>query len=225
MKRILLFTLVICLFAGQASAALYYQMDATTAAAMRLLSTSTGDTATLDYVGYNPGGSGDWVFGATTEYGAGEGNMFYAVGFTGDLNDDDRNAYSDVGADSAIATLGITSPSLPAVNYDGFLLPVSNDNDDTWLYQAYVTTATNTYISGWSTGLAPDTQTTLLVNTPNMDYSTAVTGIGFQIRWDRSLNNERTGDDYNTSVVPVPGAILLGILGLSVASIKLRKYA
>ena len=34
-----------------------------------------------------------------------------------------------------------------------------------------------------------------------------------------------TGGNVNATVVPVPGAILLGMLGLSVAGIKLRKFA
>jgi len=34
-----------------------------------------------------------------------------------------------------------------------------------------------------------------------------------------------TGGSIDITVVPVPGAILLGILGLSVAGIKLRKFA
>lgn len=238
MKRVLIFCVVVGLFAGQASATMY-TMDAATAKDMRLLSWSTGDGATLEYVGYNPGGASDWVYGSKTEYGAGEGNMYYAVGFTGDLDDNDPLAYStgdpftDVGANSAIATIGLQKPGGASVGlsgtWDDFLLPISNDNDDVWKYQAYVaypdgSGGTTTDYSGWSAGLAPNTQTTLLVLTPSMDYS-IVTGIGFQIRWDRSLNNGRVGDDYNTSVVPVPAAVLLGILGLGVVGLKLRKYA
>jgi hypothetical protein len=32
-------------------------------------------------------------------------------------------------------------------------------------------------------------------------------------------------DNLAAGVVPVPGAVLLGMLGLSIAGIKLRKYA
>lgn len=52
------------------------------------------------------------------------------------------------------------------------------------------------------------------------------------LRWDDQTINCGTGSDrdFNDSVieiraVPVPGAVILGILGLSVAGIKLRKYA
>jgi hypothetical protein len=40
--------------------------------------------------------------------------------------------------------------------------------------------------------------------------------------YDRALS---PAEVYELSVVPVPGAILLGILGLSAAGIKLRKFA
>ena len=215
MKRILLLSVVVGLFAGQASAGLY-TMDATTAGGMRLISTSTGDLCTLKYVGYNPGGPGDWIFGAQTEYGAGEGNMTFAVGFTGNMVDNDQSG-------SAIAAIGLVGPGLTG-QYDGFQLPIANDDDDTWRYQAYVTTASGTTPSGWSAGLIPGEQTTLLVSTPGLYYST-VTGIGFEIGWDRSSNEGRSGDDFNTSVVPVPAALLLCLLGLGAAGLKLRRYA
>ena len=37
--------------------------------------------------------------------------------------------------------------------------------------------------------------------------------------------NPSQGDAFHVSVVPVPGAILLGLLGLGAAGIKLRKFA
>jgi len=86
MKRFILFTLVISLFAVQADADMY-TMDASTAAGMRLVHVSTGDIGTLTYVGYNPGGSLGHVYGFLTEYGAGEGAMTYEIGFTGSLYD------------------------------------------------------------------------------------------------------------------------------------------
>jgi hypothetical protein len=50
--------------------------------------------------------------------------------------------------------------------------------------------------------------------------------IGFYIK-DDFLGGDYPSDPdaYHISVVPVPGAVLLGILGLGVAGIKLRKYA
>ena len=223
MKRILLITLVICLFAVQANAGPYY-MDATTAAGMRQLSISSGDIGNLYYVGYNPGALADRVYGIYSSFGA---TMTLDVGFTGNLNDNG-------GGDSAIAQIGLINivgwdflPLGLTGSYDSFNLPISNDNDDIWRYQAYVTvgnTITPTYISGWTT-LTEDTATTLTVSFGgNLDFST-VTGIGFKIEWVPSLNDGRLSDEYHTSVVPTPAAVILGILGLGVVGIKLRKYA
>jgi hypothetical protein len=223
MKRILLITLVIGLFAVQANAGPYY-MDAATAAGMRQLSISSGDIGTLYYVGYNPGILANRTFGTYSSYGS---TMFLDVGFTGNLVDDNQS-------DSAIARIGLInldgwgnalSLGLSGI-YDSFRLPISNDNDDVWRYQAYVTvgnTTIPTYVSGWTT-LIEDTQTSLLVSFGgNLDFST-VTGIGFEIEWKPSLN-DRDSDEYHTSVVPAPAAVILAILGLGAVGLKLRKYA
>jgi hypothetical protein len=222
MKRILLVILVVCLLAGQASAGIMYQMDATTAKDMRMLSVSGTDDGNLYYVGYNPGETaGDYVWGSRSKYGD---TMYYAVGFTGNLADED-------GGDSAIATIGLSSPSLDAGPYTGFILPISNDNDDTWRYQAYVTVSgSGTTYSGWAT-LTENQQTSLIVDLGGDVNFTNVTGIGFQIEWKPSLNPDptsgdpRLSDEFHTSVVPVPAAVILGMLGLGVAGLKLRKFA
>ena len=213
MKRILLLGVMVGLFAGQASAGMY-TMDATTAADMRLITVGAGDLGTLTYVGYNPGGAGDWVFGSQTEYGAGAGNMTYAVGFSGNLYDNDASRY-------ATLALGLTDPGLSGT-YDGFELPIANDDDDVWNYRAYVTTAGGTTYSPWTAGVVPGSNQNLLVSTPGLDYGT-VTGIGFELQWDRLLNEGASGDDYSVSVVPVPAALLLGLFGLGTASLKLRR--
>ena len=65
MKRILLFVVVVGLFAGQASAAMYYEMDAVTAGGMTLQGVTSpsvdfggsigviSDTASVTYIGYS----------------------------------------------------------------------------------------------------------------------------------------------------------------------------
>ena len=215
MKRFVLISVALGLLAGTASAAMY-EMDPITAADMRLLSVATGDVGTLTYVGHNPGGVGDWVFGPQTEYGAGAGNMTYAVGFTGNLYDNDASRY-------ATLALGLTDPGLSGT-YDGFELPIANDDDDVWNYRAYVTTAGGTTYSPWTAGVVPGSNQNLLVSTLGLDYGT-VTGIGFELQWDRLLNEGASGDDYNVSVVPVPAALLLGLFGLGTAGLKLRRLA
>ena len=61
----------------------------------------------------------------------------------------------------------------------------------------------------------------LSVSAPNIDYvifSLEIAGIEY------SDNDIFTVDDFTFAPVPVPGAVLLGILGLGVASLKLRKF-
>jgi len=225
MKRFLLVTLVIGLLGGQANAALF-EMDAATAADMRQVGSAISGTGALEYVGYNDGQNpGDEVYGPTWDaYDA--DSMIYAVGFSGDLRDDSSSGglvSLTIGLYDGGASLGL------AGDYNRFSLPIANDNDDVWQYRAYVTVndTTTTYSDGGSwISLDPDTSTALIVDLGLVDIDFAdVTGIGFQVQWDRSLNEGRRGDFFSTSVVPVPGAVLLGLLGLGVAGIKLRKYA
>jgi hypothetical protein len=193
-----------------------YEMDASTAADMRLLGVSPGDRGDLDYVGYNPGSPADKVFGIATEYGAGQNNMTYAVGFTGGINDDNQSG-------SAELVIGLERPGLSG-NYDAYVLPIANDDDDVFKYRSFIVTSQGAITSNWTSGIGTGDTTTLTIDTTGIDYSD-ITSIGFVIQWDRSLNGNRAGDDYNTSVVPVPGAILLGLLGMSAAGMKLRRFA
>lgn len=215
MKRFLLFALVVGLFAGQASAAMY-EMDATTALGLSPITTSAGDGFTLKYIGSNPGtAAGDKEAGSDPIYGE---TMLYAVGFTGDLSDFSLNLSASQTFGLSTAEIGV----LPVGPFTGFVLPISNDDNQGWNYRTFVTTST-TYYSPWGL-LAADTTgafTTALM--PETDFST-LTGIGFEIKWIYSAGDS-IGDTFHTSVVPVPGAILLGMLGLSVAGIKLRKFA
>lgn len=218
MKRFLLFCMVVGLLAGQASADMY-QMDTTTAKDMlQIGSVSAGDLGALEYVGYNDGQSlADEVWGTTWNY-YGAGTMFYSVGFSGSLFDNDDSGLAQL-------TIGLSTPGLSG-NYAGFMLPLANDNDDIWQYRAYVKVGDSTTYSdsGIWTDLGPGEFTTLIVNfSTGINFNT-VTGIGFEIRWNRSLN-DTSGDIFSTSVVPVPAAVLLGILGLGVVGLKLRKYA
>jgi len=216
MKRIFLFiSMLVGLFAGAASAAMYYQMDPATAAGMTMVSYT--DSGSLDYVGYNPGDFADRVSGTDLTYD-GAMTMTYAVGFSGYLEESS-------GGDSAIATIGLSSPGLTGL-YDGFLLPISNDDNQdnrTWSYASYVDTSTFFKRSDWAQ-LGPGTQTNLIADTGSLDFSN-VKEIGFQIQWIPTVGGSASGD-FHTSVVPVPvpAAVLLGMLGLGVAGLKLRKF-
>ena len=212
MKRFLLLSVVLTLIAGQANAAMYY-MDQTTAAGMTLLGTSAGDTSSLLYVGYKPGGLADRVAGSDPAYGD---IMNLAVGFSGRLAD-----FS--GGDSAIATIGLSKPALTGT-FGGFVLPISNDDNQIWRYQSYVTVGATTYTSGWAQ-LTHEAQSALLANIGSDTDFANVTGIGFMIEWKPSVNGYSASDDYHASVVPVPAAVIMGLLGLGVAGLKLRRFA
>ncbi|MFZ2147477.1 MAG: hypothetical protein WAV28_09665 [Sedimentisphaerales bacterium] len=222
MKRILLVVLVVCLLAGQASADMY-TMDVATAIQLRDISTSWSDTTGggynyLKWVGYNPGTSADRVYGS----GAYGETMFYAVGFAADLTDLDDDGVASV-------KIGVAggAGSLPTGTYDGFYLPISNDNDDNYKYKLYVDDATTGYYESASwTSLSADTQTTLILDLTQpgdggLDFSN-LNDIGFIVQ---IYGMAGVSDTFHTSIVPVPGAVILGILGLGVVGWKLRKYA
>jgi len=211
MKRILLFTLVIGLFAVQAYAVMY-ELDAPTARTFTQLSPSADPQTVLHLVIDNPGSPGsswyidDGYFGAP---GSGTGDyvdpMQLAVGFAGHITG------AGVGNVMVIGTAGD-----PGV-FDSLVIPIANDNDDTYRYHAwYSTDNMATTVQGAGLDLTEDTQGVVSVGLPAV-----VTNFGFDLDYIGSSS----GDDFHTSVVPVPGAILLGILGLGVAGWKLRKFA
>ncbi len=214
MKRILLLVATVGLLTGSVFADMF-EMDAVTAADMRMISSSgSPDVANLFYVGYKPGDlAADRITGTDPFYGD---TMKYAVGFSGELKDFSLD-------DSATITIGLSSPDLTG-SYDGFSLPISNDDNQNWKYQAYVKTDSATYTSDWEQ-VGPNQTGTLEVDTPiGTDFST-VSEIGFLIEWKPSINGDSLSDDFHTSVVPVPGAVLLGLIGLSAAGLRLRRFA
>lgn len=213
MKRILLITVLVGLFAGQASAALY-QMDATTAADMRLLSVNSGDLGAISYIGYKPGLLGDRVFGGSSSYGD---TMTLAVGFKGQLEDDDASG-------DAILTIGLSGAPLAGLsgNFDGFELPLANDNNQNWSFRSFVDDGTNPVAYSPWTALAPDQQANLVANLGGLTDFSTLAGIGFEIKW---VNAGSASDDFHASVVPVPAAFLLGLLGFGAAGLKLRRFA
>ena len=218
MKRILLFALVIGLLAVQANAALF-ELDAATADDMRLITSMTDDYATLWFVGYNTNPDIDYIPADPDIYGS-DTNIFQ-VGFTGNISDTDDDT-------EASAYIGLTS-TIDLSTYDeGFLLPIANDNADTWQYKAYVTAGTdpssNTVVSTNWLKLPADVPGVVSVGYNATAFTSAST-LGFIIKWDTDDNDDKTGDQFATSVVPVPAAVILGILGLGVAGLKLRKYA
>jgi len=224
MKRFLLFCMVVGLFAGQAFAELY-TMGTGHAVLLRAISYSdTGPLNDLSWIGYNDGTSSNLTQNGTRTAGTGNynENMWYAVAFSGSLFDTtgDNRASVEIGA----AGEDVLSSIQLAGEFTGFYLPISNDNDDTWQYMLYVETATARYETDW-TPLSADTHTVLTLNfldefnnPVTLDFAD-LTDIGFGVQ------STKAQDFFHASVVPVPAAVILGILGLGVVGIKLRKYA
>jgi len=212
MKRVLIFCVVVGLLAGQASADMYI-LDAPLARQFTRLSAESAINK-LWLVIDNPGTPGSTAYvnetGVTPpDYGD---PMHYAVGFVGIL------AQSD--------TMMIGTTYSGDIGYDSFGAALANDNDDPWKVRLFVSNddlQTTTTSDDWVTlsgayipggGGVQKAFLTL----EGIDFNT-LTHLGFEVEGQRSV------DIFHVSVVPVPAAVILGILGLSVAGLKLRKYA
>lgn len=149
-----------------------------------------------------PGEAGshiNWqVNGDWTEYGSDSGDMQLEVGFVGQLQ---RGQVMQIG----------TTGALPG-SYSSFGMYLANDDDDEWLVRPYLTGAT--YTVPEYTELA-DGQTVFVSLS---DISGTVTGYGFEVIGTRG------SDNFHISAVPIPGAALLGLLGLTAAGVKLRRF-
>ncbi len=226
MKRVLIFCVVVGLFAGQATAAMYYTLTPSYA-------------MTLDDVWYSdalPSTGANFMTTTSpttsqTTYGP---PMQGDVGFFGSLDDTDDDDYATVKMGDPGADL-----SLNLWAYTDYALYVANDNQDIWGVALYLIADGTEYAMTTFTDVGPYTAKTLVLNFatasipsgPGNDDLENVTDIGFYIR-GHLIAGESGGDGYpsdsdtyHISVVPVPGAVILGILGLGVVGIKLRKYA
>jgi hypothetical protein len=135
------------------------------------------------------------------------------------------------------------SPGLSGSPYDGISMYVQNDNQSKWSYQLFYTIGgsvdpTNGIVTGgteYNSGAFVEVlglyhSTVLSTGAPvgGLDLGT-ISNIGFRIQGNNmgggDLSDPSYSDDFHTSVVPVPGAVLLGFLGLGAAGLKLRRFA
>jgi hypothetical protein len=218
MKRVLIFCVVFGLFAVQANADIW-ELDKTTA--LGFTTYTDLDGAGGDSVGslsvYN--GPSTKVFGpGGPNYGA--ALMSGEVGFVATFED-------FAGATTVTARISDGGNAGLSGEYDGFTAYTQNDNDDIWSVRLFLEDDTGIYFSDWHDlpGLGGSAY-------PLVDHAfdfDDVIDFGFEIKGDMTGadGNPSSPDAFHYSVVPVPGAVLLGILGLGLGMVgmKLRKYA
>lgn len=210
MKRMLLFLMVVGLFAAQASGDVY-KLDYGTATQFTsgAILPGAGDTDTLTY---GP------LLTPPNPYGV--PIMSGDVGFQGGLLD---GAGGDTAATVEIFVAG--NAGLSGSGYDGITSYFQNDNDDVWSFELFYDDGGGERSSGF-VGLAPGGGSAWLTAPAAVAGSlnlANITKMGFRVMGD--FGAQGSSDTFHVSLVPVPGAILLGVLGLSVAGIKLRKFA
>ena len=191
-------------------------------------------------------GADDWISGGLgvydgydtlyagvggSDYGAkddlGNNLMSGQVGFVATIGDNDDTDLYAVATIRANGDAGLTGDTL----YGGINAYFQNDNDDNWEVQLWYEDSAGIHDSGafaplaakggsvWLTAFDPD-------GSFGLDLDD-IMDIGFNIRGllNSIGDNPSDPDTFHVSIVPVPGAILLVILGMGVAGIKLRKYA
>ena len=208
-KLIVVFCLSLFLSAGSAMADMY-ELDHNTALTFREITSAGTANAVLESVfdiSNPPMETVEWEISAGINTTYAPLPWLGSVGFVGSIRND--GDWIRIGADGS--SIG---------DYTGFRTFVGNDNDDIWNVRAFANAETPT---AW-VELVPGEGTWL-----ELTFSeAALTTFGIDVMLDTgdgSNDYPSEPDFFHVSVVPVPGAVLLGILGLGAVGIKLRKYA
>lgn len=240
MKRLLLSVVMVGLLAAQAQADVF---DLSQDAAMMLWDTFE-----------NPTSATTQILAVTEDVGVYGVPMSGAVGVTGILYAPPTDPYfpwaaigvganfwgtSSTGSGATTAqVIGATlntAPTNSLVGFDTYRLFIENDNNSKWSVNLYMNTGftdapfsepDNFYQGTW-TELGPGESTVLTLDLSGVANLNHVTNIGFMVGANLSDvdGNPSNSDVFHVSVVPVPAAFLLGILGLGAAGVKLRKHA
>jgi hypothetical protein len=179
---------------------------------------SSYDTGALSLVIANPGTTGSKVYYGSGTYGR---TMQLKVGFDGLLTDGNPGHKNGI----VWMNIGKTTPGLSG-SYTGFEGWLANDDVQTWTLNWYLTAGGTTYKTN-SAALGTGTKQLLTGDFGTTLNFANVTEIGFTVYREMApgANSKGWTEDFHVSAVPVPGAVLLGFLGLGAAGIKLRKFA
>ena len=227
MKRFLLFTLLIGLFAVQADAAMW-EVDRNTALGMVSWTQLQGGSPLTDA---NPANDIVAVYDKWTKidgigpaiYGGSDSSgplMSGSVGFVAGI-------YGNTSPGWAELEIYDSSLALAGDDYTGIQMYFQNDNNSRWYVQLFYEATSGNAASSY-VPVAPQGGDVVLSTAAVADLDLDdITKIGFRIKGYMAGGdiNPSLSDNFHVSVVPVPGAILLGILGLSAAGIKLRRFA
>lgn len=218
MKRFVLISIVVVIFAGQASAAIY-ELNKTTAKYFQQTSViSSTDIGNLGLVIDKSPGT---VYYSDGSVGSSFGtSMQGAVGYVATLGDGpDPDQLGTI-------LIGSTSTGVVSGTYSKYRAYVANDNDDPWQIALYVDDGSAITLSSFATVLPNENTWITLDLGSDVDFSTLDLGIAVRGTFTGLPSAQPSNPDiFHVSVVPVPAAVLLGILGLGVAGLKLRKHA
>jgi hypothetical protein len=219
MKRnILLAILAVGLFAGQAFADMW-EVDKDTAllftdyvVTQGSLSNSLSvyDSPTSKYFGTGP-----------DMYGPMSGQVGFYGGLAGDAIP--GTAIMEIFFEGALG--------LDGAGYDGISCYFQNDDQSIWSFQLFYVTAEGEHASAWAElgGLGGSKVLTASAGAPGGLDLEDIEKIGFRVMGTdmggASQGHPSYSDDFHVSIVPVPGAILLGLLGLGAAGVKLRRFS
>ncbi len=217
MRRVLLSVLAVTVLAGQASAGLSFTLDKS--AALKLSAVQWSDAGGLNMMAPPTDDVDVYQTG---------GPMQGQVGFYGGLDDTDGNlfAWVRIGVGDYPGGVGAVIGTNDLSSYDDYRQFLANDEDDIWQVRLYVQTSSEyAQTPTWHT-LAPGENVVLSLSLGGISGLNDVTDIGFLVGGSLTGLSDNPSDPdvfHISTVVPLPGAAILGLLGFAVAGLRLRK--
>jgi len=127
---------------------------------------------------------------------------------------------SGVGWDGSMEYIGLGNTSIDLSGYDSIRVTMSNDNDDIWSYKLFADDGTNTALNDSWTIIAADGGVKVLTLDISGLSPTGFDTVGFLIGSDIKEDTI-----HSSVVVPAPGAVLLGGIGLVLVGWLRRRQA